>query len=65
MSVSIVSDSDACNVALGVNNAITFTGDTPGTTVTLAIPLIGFSQTYSGATRSDVQNQIHDFIKQN
>jgi hypothetical protein len=50
---------------LGVNNAVTFTGDTPGTTVTLAIPLIGFSQTFIGATRADVENQIHDFIKQN
>jgi hypothetical protein len=50
---------------LGVNNAITFTGDTPGTTVTLAIPIIGFSQTFTGATRADVQAQVHDFIKQN
>lgn len=50
---------------LGVNNAITFTGNNPGTAVTLAIPLIGFSQTFSGTTRSDVENQIRDFIKQN
>jgi hypothetical protein len=50
---------------LGVANAITFTGNAPGTTVTLAIPVIGFSQTFNGPTRSDVQTQIHDFIKQN
>jgi len=50
---------------LGVGNAITFTGNSPGTTVTLAIPVIGFSQTFTGATRSDVETQIHDFIKQN
>ena len=50
---------------LGVGNAITFTGDAPGTTVTLAIPVIGFARTFTGSTRSDVQNQIHDFIKQN
>ncbi|HUJ42599.1 MAG TPA: hypothetical protein VLW52_03220 [Opitutaceae bacterium] len=50
---------------LGVGSAFTFTGDAPGTTVTLAVPLIGFSQTFTGPTRDDVQQQIKTFIKQN
>ena len=50
---------------LDVPSAITFTGNAPGTTVTLAIPLIGFTQTFAGATRADVQDQIKTFIKQN
>ena len=48
----------------GVPNAIVFSENAAGTSATLKFPSTGFSQTFTGANPIDLQNQIHDFIKQ-
>ena len=50
---------------LGVNRAIVASSNADGTQVTIQIPGIGFSQTWTGATRSAVQGQVHDFFIKN
>ncbi len=48
----------------GVPNAVQFTRNTnAGDSVTLAIPITGFTRTFSGTNEDDVQNQIEDFLK--
>jgi hypothetical protein len=47
----------------GVKNAMVFTGNSTGTTVTVTIPQTGFSQTFTGATSQAVQTQIKQFIE--
>lgn len=46
-----------------VPNAMTFTANAPGTFARLNIPVTGFSRTFAGPTRQDVENQIEDFLK--
>lgn len=48
---------------LGVTHAISLTEDVPGTTVTMAIPVIGFSRTFTGTTRDAVWQQIRTFTR--
>jgi hypothetical protein len=50
---------------LGVPNAVQASSNSTGTSVSLAIPLTGFSQTFNGPTRSDVETQIKNFFLQN
>jgi hypothetical protein len=47
---------------LGIPQAIMATSNLDGTEVVLQIPGIGFTRDFSGASRSDVENQIHDFF---
>ncbi len=49
----------------GVYNAAIFTSNASGTAVNLRIPSTGFNHTFTGATRSDVNQQIRDFVKKN
>jgi len=50
---------------LGVNNALQYSSNASGTSVTLTIPKTGFTRTFTGATANNVQNQIEDFLKGN
>jgi hypothetical protein len=49
----------------GVPNAVKFASNSTGTSVTLSLPTIGFSQTFTGTDRSNVEHQIRDFIEKN
>lgn len=46
-----------------VYNAMTFIVGSGGTTASLNIPITGFSKTFNGATRDDVEAQIKSFLK--
>jgi hypothetical protein len=47
----------------GVPNAMLLTENAAGTSATLSFPSTGFTETFVGANPIDLQNQIHDFIK--
>jgi hypothetical protein len=47
----------------GVPNAIRFTENAAQTIATLSFPTTGFTTTFVGTSASDLQSQIHDFIK--
>ncbi len=47
----------------GVANAINFTVNNAGTSATLQIPSTGFSKTFTGTSRSDLNSQITAFLK--
>ncbi len=47
----------------GVANAMSFNANNTGTFASLSIPSIGFSKSFNGTTRSDVENQIETFLK--
>jgi hypothetical protein len=47
----------------GVPRAILFTENAAQTTATLTFPTTGFTTTFVGTSASDLQSQIHDFIK--
>ena len=47
---------------LGISQAIMANSNPSGTAVQLQIPGINFSRTFSGSTRSNVENQIQDFF---
>jgi hypothetical protein len=55
----------AVSTFLGVPNAITYDSNAGGTNVTLALNPIGFTKTFTGATSSDVNNQIKTFYESN
>jgi hypothetical protein len=55
-------DFSATLAFLGVSHAIMADSNPAGTQVELLIPGINFTRTFSGQTRSDVENQIHDFF---
>jgi hypothetical protein len=48
----------------GVPGAIRFTENAAQTVATLSFPTTGFTTTFVGTSAGDLQNQIHDFIKQ-
>ncbi len=50
---------------LGVPNAVQANSNSAGTSVNLQIPITGFSQSFNGPTRSDVETQIKNFFLQN
>src|SRR5258705_13316088 len=50
---------------LGVPNAIAFNTNATGTSVTYSLTPIGFSRTFTGATKQDVDDQIDAFYKKN
>ena len=50
---------------LGTPSAIIAASNADGTQVSIQIPGIGFSHTWTGATRGIVQSQIHDFFIKN
>lgn len=50
---------------LGVQNAITFNTNSTGTAVTLGLTPIGFTRTFTGATKESVDDQIDDFFQKN
>src|SRR5881397_731232 len=61
-----VGRSYAANVKfLGVKNALQFSSNAAGTSVTLRIPRTGFTKTFNGASSEDVRKQIEDFLKGN
>jgi hypothetical protein len=45
------------------SGAILFSENAIGTSATLTIPSTGFTKTFTGANPSDLQSQIHDFLK--
>jgi len=47
----------------GVPNALIFTENAGQTAATLSFPTTGFTRGFVGVSASDLQNQIHDFIK--
>ena len=47
----------------GVANAINFSVNNAGTSATLQIPSTGFSKTFTGTSRDDLNNQITSFLK--
>ena len=47
----------------GVANAMSFNINSAGTSATLQIPSTGFSKTFTGTSRDDVNSQITDFLK--
>jgi hypothetical protein len=47
----------------GIEDAVRFSGNAAGTEVTLAIPSTGFSKTFTGTDRDDLEQQIEDFLK--
>jgi hypothetical protein len=47
----------------GVPNAISFNVNAAGTSAFLNIPSIGFSQSFTGANRSDTESQVENFLK--
>jgi len=47
----------------GVPDAILLSENASQTSATIYFPTTGFSKTFTGANASDLQNQIHDFIK--
>ena len=49
---------------LGFPNAITFSTNATGTAVTMTLPPIGFSRTFTGVTSQSVDDQIDEFFKQ-
>lgn len=49
----------------GVPNSLLFSENAAGTSATLNIPATGFSRTFTGNNRNDVEKQIEDFIKKN
>ena len=53
----------ATSTFLGVPNAITYVSNAGGTNVTLGLTPIGFSKTFTGATSTDVNNQIKTFYE--
>lgn len=46
----------------GVRNAMLFNANADGTSATLTIPSTGFSRTFTGANRDEVEDQIRDFL---
>lgn len=54
---------DASTTFLGVANAITFSSNTTGTVVTMALGPIGFNRTFTGSSSEDVEDQITDFFE--
>jgi hypothetical protein len=60
-----VFDGQAFNANLtygGVPNAMLFSTNAAGTSATLTIPSTGFTRTFTGDSRDDVQDQIEDFL---
>ncbi len=55
----------ASSTFLGVPNAITFNTNATGTAVTYGLTPIGFSRTFTGTSKQDVDDQIDDFFKKN
>jgi len=47
----------------GVPNAISFNVNAAGTSAFLSIPSIGFTQSFTGANRSDTESQVEHFLK--
>ena len=47
----------------GVPSAVVFTENPSQTQATLSIPLTGFTKTFTGASASDLQTQIKDFVE--
>jgi hypothetical protein len=47
----------------GVSNAVKFDSSADGKTVTLSIPITGFSRTFTGTSQSDVEHQIRKFLE--
>lgn len=47
----------------GQPNAIVFSQNAAGTSTTLTIPSTGFTKTFTGTDKADLQNQIEDFMK--
>jgi hypothetical protein len=47
----------------GVANAMTFSMNNSGTSATLQIPSTGFSKTFTGTSRDDLNSQITSFLK--
>jgi hypothetical protein len=47
----------------GVPNAVILTENATGTSATITFPSTGFTKTFTGSDPSDLQSQIHDFIK--
>lgn len=47
----------------GIKDAIQLSVNAAGTSATLALPGIGFSKTFTGSTREELQTQIEDFLK--
>ena len=47
----------------GVPNAIVLTENAAQTQATISFPYTGFARTFVGTSASDLQSQIHDFIK--
>jgi hypothetical protein len=50
---------------LGVPNAITFNTNAAGTSVTYGLSPIGFSKTFTGTSKADVDSQVNDFFEKN
>jgi hypothetical protein len=46
----------------GIPNAVRFEQNAAGTSATLAIPATGFRREFTGNSRSDVEDQIRDFL---
>lgn len=55
----------ASSTFLGVPNAVTFNTNATGTAVTYGLTPIGFSRTFTGASKQDVDDQIDDFFRKN
>lgn len=49
---------------LGVENAMVFTMNAEETEATLEFPITGFSRTFGGLDRDDLEDQIIDFLKE-
>jgi hypothetical protein len=50
---------------LGVPNAMLFATNSTGTSVTVTLPPINFTQTFTGSSRSAVNSEIDDFFEKN
>lgn len=55
----------ASSTFLGVPNAVTFATNATGTSVTLGLTPIGFSRTFTGTSKADVDAQMKDFYQKN
>jgi hypothetical protein len=48
---------------LGMSNAMSLVTNTSGSQVSVQIPSVGFSRTFTGTSRTDVRNQIQNFFE--
>jgi hypothetical protein len=55
----------AISTFLGVPNAISYMTNAPGTSVTINLNPINFSQTFTGVSSSDVNTQVDNFFEKN